>query len=617
MCGICGFVSKSKIFEKDLIEMNNTMQHRGPDDQGITIENFDQMRIGLAQRRLSILDLSSQDHQPMYSEDKQLVIVFNGEIYNYKEIRDNLCKFGYTFRTMCDTEVLLIAYSHWGEKCLEHLNGMFAFVIYDKSRKLLFGARDRFGKKPFYYYYHNNEFVFASELKPIMKYPNFSKEINESVLNEYLYHGYIKAPRSIFKNVYKLQPGSFFVLKNENLTFTEYWKADTKYLEEDKAKFKLKDYEDAKKTLKNTIENAVKKRLIADVPIGSFLSGGIDSTLITAMAQKNTARPLKTYSIGFKEKENNEAVFAKKIAEYLGTEHYEMYIDENTMLELVDSIPDYYDEPFGDSSQIPTMLVSQLASKDITVALTGDGGDELFCGYTAYDKVLLAQKLDSIGGFLYKNTKNKKIYKRIPTRIKTIMQNRDNDFKTQFPNDLIESNVQNILIETGSRPFYRENLDICNWQERRMLLDMGAYLPDDILAKVDRGSMKYSLEARCPLLDYEVAELSFQIPHKYKYYKKEKKYILKDITYEFVPKKLLERPKKGFSVPLKKWLTQTYLSNELHEMTKKEFIEKQKLFEYKNLRKLINQLQSNQSDLAVNTIWNFFVFQKWYMHYMI
>lgn len=617
MCGICGFVSKSKIFEKNLIEMNNTMQHRGPDDQGITIENFDQMRIGLAQRRLSILDLSSQGHQPMYSEDKQLVIVFNGEIYNYKEIRDNLCKFGYSFRTMCDTEVLLIAYSHWGEKCLDHLNGMFAFVIYDKRRKLLFGARDRFGKKPFYYYYHNNEFVFASELKPIMKYPNFSKEINESVLNEYLYHGYIKAPRSIFKNVYKLQPGIFFVLKNENLTFTEYWKADTKYLEEDKAKFKLKDYKDAKKTLKNTIENAVKKRLIADVPIGSFLSGGIDSTLITAMAQKNTARPLKTYSIGFKEKENNEAVFAKKIAEYLGTEHYEMYIDENTMLELVDSIPDYYDEPFGDSSQIPTMLVSQLASKDITVALTGDGGDELFCGYTAYDKVLLAQKLDSIGGFLYKNTKNKKIYRRIPTRIKTIMQNRDNDFKTQFPNDQIESNVQNILIETGSRPFYRENLDICNWQERRMLLDMGAYLPDDILAKVDRGSMKYSLEARCPLLDYEVAELSFQIPHKYKYYKKEKKYILKDITYDFVPKKLLDRPKKGFSVPLKKWLTQMYLSNELHEMTKKEFIEKQKLFEYKNLRKLINQLQSNQSDLAVNTIWNFFVFQKWYRRYML
>lgn len=625
MCGICGFVSKQDISLNQLKEMNDTMYHRGPDDSGAEIFSMNsQYNVGMAQRRLSILDLSSLGHQPMHSSNGRVSVVFNGEIYNYLELKKELRE--YDFQSNCDTEVIIAAYLKWGIACVDKFNGMFAIALWDRETNEFYLVRDRVGKKPLYYWYKNGDLVFASELKPIMKCPGFSKNLREDVIGRYMYHQYINHPESIFEDVYKLEPGTILLYRDGCINIKKYW--DIKQVYQAQKGLCTLPYKEAKEELKNRLKKAVSKRMIADVPLGTFLSGGYDSSLITAMAQESQELPVNTFSIGFEEEKYNEAIYAKEVATYLGTNHTELYIAENEMLDLVSSIPEFFDEPFADSSQIPSMLVAKLAKKDVTVVLSGDGGDEFFCGYNVYSAVKRAQQLDFAGKILASGinilgSKKIKLTEKLPLGARILIANRDNKSKTQIGSPYYFDAISDIMLQEGM-PIKYQNEDRYqekNWQMRRMLLDMDTYLPSDILCKVDRATMKYSLEARCPILDYEVMEYAFSLPLEYKIKGGEKKRILKDIAHEYIPRHLLERPKKGFSVPLDKWLRGA-LKTQLLDLSNGEFIRRQGVFDEDNLRKLLN-MYLNEGDKGAQSgrnfskiIWSYFMFQMWYQKYI-
>jgi asparagine synthase (glutamine-hydrolysing) len=625
MCGICGFVSRQQIKLDQLKSMNDTMYHRGPNDSGT--EMFDiagGYTVGLAQRRLSILDLSELGHQPMHSADDRVVISYNGEVYNFLELRKELND--YPFKSHCDTEVILAAYLKWGIKCIDRFEGMFAISLFDKKTNELYLVRDRIGKKPLYYWYENQNIVFASELKPIMECPKFPKDINKGVIKRYMYQQCVNEPYSIFESVYKVEPGQVVRFTLGKLDKWKYWDIATVYNK--KKHEKVGSYEEAKEELKDILRESVKKRMIADVPLGTFLSGGYDSSLVTAIAQENSSTPVKTYSIGFNEERYNEAKYAKEVAKHLGTDHTEQYIDEKAMFELVESIPKYYDEPFADSSQIPTMLVSGLASKDVTVVLSGDGGDEFFCGYNIYDNVAQAQMLDKLGTMTYgvcqlPPFRKINLFEKLPFRVQVVAGNTDKETKTQIGGRTY-INVIDKMLEGDGIPFkfpieskYNEK----NWQERRMLLDEDTYLPGDILCKVDRASMKYSIESRCPILDVNVMEYSYRLPHEYKYSNGVKKRILKDIAYDYIPKELLDRPKVGFGVPLDKWMRGP-LKEQLIDMCSVDYLKKQGIFDAQYVNTFINEyLRTGDKGPASGgnyskTAWSFFAFQQWYRYYM-
>ena len=625
MCGICGFYSKRNISLDQLAEMNDTMYHRGPDDKGVEIYvGKKQYSIGLAQRRLSIQDLSPLGHQPMHSADKRLSIAYNGEIYNFPELREELKD--YPFKSHCDTEVILAAYLKWGIQCVNRFNGMFAMALYDREDESLYLVRDRIGKKPLYYLEDGGNLVFASELKPIMKYPGFEKKIRQEQLNRYLVHQYINAPDTIFENVYKLEPGAVYRFQYGRKEKWKYWDVATIYGEK-KNSFQG-SFQDAKEELKKKLSDSIEMRMISDVPLGTFLSGGYDSSLMTAMAQNKSEKPVKTFSIGFEDKKYNEAIYAKEVAEYLGTEHTEMYITERDMFGMIEDMTEFYDEPFADSSQIPTMLVSKLAKEKVTVALSGDGGDEFFCGYNNYKMLLDMQKLDPLGAMVYgvchlPGLKQLHLMERLPAKVQIVAKNRDKALKVQ-PFEAKHSELVISMLkqeQMGYRYEEEAKYDVTNWQIRRMLLDMDTYLPGDILCKVDRAGMKYSLETRCPILDKEVMEFSFAIPHSYKYEKGNKKRILKELAYDYIPKELLERPKVGFSVPLDKWLRGP-LKEQLLDYCSQEFLNDQNIFKINETQKfIIHYLETGDKGSGTGAnysrmVWAYFVFQKWYEKYM-
>lgn len=633
MCGICGFVSKKPITIEQLTTMNDTIIHRGPDDSGVELYDFaDGYTVGFAQRRLSILDLSPLGHQPMHSKTvagttvPRISIVYNGEIYNYLELKKEIPE--YEFISTCDTELIIAAYLKWGKECVNRFNGMFAFALLDRETGELILARDRAGKKPLYYWLENGNLVFASELKPIMAHPDFKKSINEKVLSRFLFQQCIMSPDSIFENVYKLTAGSILTFKSGTAVTEKYWDVMDAY---DKySKEPVKDYAQAKAQLKELLKDAVKRRMISDVPLGAFLSGGYDSSLITALAAEISDTPVKTFTIGFGEKEFNEAVYAADVAAHLGTNHTERYIDEKEMFELVESIPKYFDEPMADSSQIPTMLVSGLAKEQVTVALSGDGGDEFYCGYNNYDIVALAQKLDTIGGianglFGATGIRKTQIYNKLPLKIRVIAENRDKLTKTQLQSLMYIEAANDIVLCRDSIPCKYAMEDkyssVSNWQIKRMLLDIETYMCEDILTKVDRAAMKYSLESRCPILDKDVMEYSFRIPHEFKYSKGDKKHILKDIAYDYIPKELLDRPKKGFGVPLDKWMRGP-LKEQLVDYTDRDFLLSQGLFDADYTQKLVRTyLEKGDGGPATGKnyskiCWSYFVFQQWYNYYM-
>lgn len=615
MCGICGYISTKSVTQEQLWEMNNTMYHRGPDDGGIWQYQQEDREIGLAQRRLSILDLSELGHQPMISLDRRYIIVYNGEVYNYLSIRKELEQEGYKFRSNCDTEVILYAFAKWGTESFKMFNGMFAVAIYDTVERKLTLARDRIGKKPLYYYSSGEHFVFGSELKPIMQYPYFEKKINNDVMGHYLCNKYLVSPFCIFENTYKLAPGSILEYQDGEIKQSVYWSVTKQY--EYHSKIREKDYNICLKSIDSMLQDAVASRLAADVPVGTFLSGGIDSTLVTAVAQKNSDVPINTYSIGFYDKEQNEAPYSAEIAKHLGTNHHEHYVADQDIFNLIEDLPRYYDEPFADSSQLPTMLVSKYAAEDITVALSGDGGDEVFCGYTTYDQTWIAQHIDFLGGIAYHIPGMGHLKGMLPPEIRAFINNRRQDAKTQLFIDVTREEADKILGRNSSHVKFEheKDLNMHNWQERRMLLDMQTYLPDEILAKTDRASMKYSLEVRCPLLDYRIIEESFRTPHKYKYKRFDKKHILKEITYGYVPKELLDRPKMGFGVPLRKWL-RTILQDEILHYADKDILKRQDIFDPEAVSDLI-QIQKHSNKIIYSSIlWSFYVFEKWYQMYM-
>ena len=628
MCGICGYVSKKKITKDQLRVMNDTMYHRGPDDSGVELfEAADGYTVGFAHRRLSILDLSPLGHQPMHSADGRVSVVFNGEIYNFLELKEELSD--YNFKSTCDTEAIIAAYLKWGIDMVDHIHGMFAIALYDRETGDVFLIRDRIGKKPLFYWIDGGNIVFGSELKPIMKCPEFSGRVRKELLPRYLYQQYIVAPDTIFEDVYKLEPGSVLKFNNGEIKKWKYW--DVKKVYHEMAQNPVTNYEEAKQGLKDRLKKAVVSRMIADVPLGTFLSGGYDSSLVTAMAQEFSKEPVKTFCIGFDVPRYNEAEYAKEIAAYLGTDHTELYITEKEMFDLVSTIPQYYDEPFADNSQIPSMLVSKLAKKDVTVALSGDGGDEFFCGYNVYDNVGQAQKLDFPGAMVHAIGQipvgSGKLLDKMPFRVRVVANNRNPETKTQLVSKGY-LDASHAFVNLGDNEEYpilypiETSYGVSNFQARRMLLDMDTYLPEDILVKMDRASMRYSLENRCPIMDTDVMEYSFRIPHKFKYYNGDKKHILKDIAYDYIPRELLERPKTGFGVPMDAWLRGP-LKEALIDYSSTSFLKQQGIFDVEYVSKFINDYivkgdagpatGANYSKIA----WSFFIFQQWYNYYMV
>ena len=628
MCGICGYVSKNEYTEQVISGMVSTLAHRGPDDSGIYLQK---MRtgawIGLGHRRLSILDLSQAGHQPMFSPDGTLGIIYNGEVYNYIELRNDLMHKGHVFVSNCDTEVVLHLFQEYGTDSFRMLNGMFALAIIDFENEEIILARDRIGKKPLYYYYseNNDSFVFGSELKSLIKFPEFHKEIRTELISSYLVNKCFASPHTIYKDTYKLEPGKYLVWKKGNVTIETYWSLLDQY--SIYSKEPVWDYQEAKNELERLLLDAVSKRLIADVPVGTFLSGGIDSTVITALAQRAAGTPVRTYTIGFHTKSENEAEYAKAVARSLGTKHTEMYVEPKELLDQVMDLVYYYDEPFSDSSQIPSMLVSKLAREETPVILSGDGGDELFCGYETYDWLLWAQRLDLLGELGYKALNlsiiNRfQIIDKLPDKLNAFINNRETSTKLQLFNDIREKHTRDMVIgdSQSSKYEYEESIHQIlslhdNWQMQKMLLDMRYYLCDEVLVKMDRASMRYSLEVRCPILDYRIIEYSFRIPHQFKYKSGKKKYILKDIAYDKVPQKLLDRPKMGFGVPLANWLRED-LHEPLCRYADKEILRRQDIFNPEKVWEFINKMMYSDVSLYNSVLWGFLVFQMWYQKYI-
>lgn len=616
MCGICGYFGLNRIGDETLSTMRDTMVHRGPDDAGTWIScSYSGRYVGLAHRRLSVIDLSQKGHQPMFSADKRVAVVFNGEIYNFRSLQKELSSLGYSFVSDCDTEVIIYSYIEWGEECFNKLMGMWAIAIYDARNDALILSRDRIGKKPLYYYLdpHNRDIVFGSELKAIMAYPGFPRRIREEMLELFICGKYIDAPNTIFEDTYKVNPGTYVKIDEKGLREYQYWNLIK--VRENLLLDQFHSYEDAMDELDTVITKAVRRRLIADVPVGTFLSGGIDSSLITAIAQKYTGHPIKTFTIGFNDT-IDEARYSKLVAEYLNTDHTELYIEEADLYRMLEDMPVYYDEPFSDPSLIPTMLVSKLAREDVTVVLTGDGGDELFCGYEMYDWTYIAQHADFIGTILNHLPGMEAIKNRLNPELRAFINNRDRNTKTQLYIEVMEENASHLFGHDVRTKFNIEREFLYpNWQEERMMLDMNKYLPDDILVKIDRAAMKYSLEGRCPLLDHEVIEQSFRVPHKYKYHMFDKKHILKELTYKYVPRELLDRPKQGFSIPLAKWL-RTYLKPALSEYTDSSYVKKQDIFRPEGLRWLVNMQEKSNKIMYSSMLWSYYVFQRWYDEYI-
>lgn len=635
MCGITGFINKMDVGLEKLKKMNDTINYRGPDSDGYFVEDYNkEYQIGMAHKRLAIMDLSPLGHQPMFSEDENIVVVFNGEIYNFYKTKKELESKGYVFKSHSDTEVIVKAYQEWGIKCVEKFNGMFAISIYDKVTKDFYLIRDRTGVKPVYYYLTDNGLLFGSELKPMMEHPDFKKELDLDALSLYLYHGYITAPKSIFKNTFKLEPGKILKFNNGKIEISTYWSVEDQFKNR---KIEKKTEEEWIKDLDDLLTDSIKDRMMSDVPLGAFLSGGIDSSLVVSIMQKISDKPVKTFTIGFEEPKYDEANYAKQVAKYLGTNHYELYLPIKKAEELIPKIPLFYDEPFADSSQLPTMLVSQLAREYVTVSLSGDGGDELFCGYGRYETILNLEKFIRCS----KITNKIPLLKNIVTSVTTNSKYRQ-FFEITNENNVINSGYKNYLnsyklLKNYKNKFNEKYEKIMNntenLQEKNMLVDMITYLPDDIFTKVDRASMSVSLESRAPLVDdHRILEFSFSMPHDFKYKDGSKKYILKELLYRYLPKEMMDRPKKGFGIPIYDWL-KTDLKNLVEANLDRKRIEKQGIFEWKEIESLLDNFFNYETEeksanklskkfklykdgYIDRTIWNLLVFQMWYEKYM-
>jgi len=630
MCGIVGFCDFSKKSDfQTLGSMLQVIAHRGPDDEGFFFKEGATANLGLGHKRLSILDLSPLGHQP-YQYNK-LTLIYNGEVYNFAEIRNKLIDLGYTFKSNSDTEVIIKAYEAWGISCVDQFIGMFAFALLDEEKQRLFLVRDRAGVKPLYYYWNHNILLFGSELKSFHENPLFSKELDYDSLALYLQYSYIPAPHTIFKKTYKLKPGCFleFNLTTKEFKNHTYWSVLDHY---NKPKLSI-DYKDAKNELKKILKSAFEYRMVSDVPVGVFLSGGYDSSVIAAILQSGRMQKLKTFTIGFEEQKYNEAPFAKKIADHLGTDHTEYYCTHKEAFDIIPKLPEIYDEPFGDNSIIPTTLVSQLAIKHVKVALSGDGGDEIFAGYPKFNMSLnytsklphWTQSLLSSGMSLLNpdNIPGSDKAFNFSTRylkMQEIWGNQDPAFAmkiiSQFHSDIELAKLLKHPYQIKHTDFdITSEINYHNDDLNRMLaIDFKTFLVDNNLTKVDRATMSVSLEGREPLLDHRIIQFAAQLPSHYKYDKGNTKVILKDIVHEYIPKSLMDRPKMGFIVPIMGWFRKelkSILIDHLNEL-------KLKSDDIFNTRAVISLRDKYLNGYPVNVqkLWHILLFQMWKERWM-
>ena len=634
MCAISGFIDfKNNTSLQNLEVMNRTMAHRGPDGEGYSIYESAFAKIGLGHRRLSIIDLTEGGCQPMHFLN--LHITYNGEIYNFEEIKNELIVLGHKFESHSDTEVILHSYKEWGSAAVQKFIGMFAFVIYDDEKHEMFACRDRAGVKPFFYYKKNDLFLFASELKAIVAHPQFDKNINMEAIGAFMQFGYVPAPHCIYQNTFKLKPGHniTFNIETDKFNIEQYWNVYEAY---NSPELKI-DLPEAIAETEKLLINAFQYRMVSDVPVGVFLSGGYDSACVTALLQQNTSDKIKTFTIGMPDAGLDEAPFAKQVANHLGTDHTEFYCTEKDALQIIPELPFFYDEPFADSSAIPTILVSRIAKEKVTVALSADGGDEIFAGYSRYNTIqqnfdrlnkipaLLKQPIASLMASvrpskipgLRTNKKLAEKYLKLADLLKNpsvenlVLNNTkllaDGEIKELFKDAV----TVDLITAFKSKELSKERFSLLHYY---MAIDYQTYLPDDILQKVDRAGMSVSLEGREPFLDHRIIEWAAQLPLDYKIRNGEKKFIIKEIVDKYLPKTMMDRPKMGFGIPIDKWLkndlkifTDEYLSD--------EFIIKQKIFNLYTIQHLKTSFYTN-GNVDPQKIWYLLMFQMWYKQWI-
>lgn len=633
MCGIAGFADFRKKSSEEIVKkMTSTLFHRGPDGEGYYFIETSKAQIGLGHRRLSIIDLSACGSQPMHFNG--LHIIFNGEVYNFAEIREELERKGHQFHGSSDTEVIMHAYNEWGIEAIQKWKGMFAVVIYDQAKEEVIAIRDRAGVKPFYYYWKDGLFLFASELKAVVAHPNFKKELDPAAVASYLQYGYVSFPHCIYKHTYKLSAAHVLKLdlKTKAIFSTKYWNVYD-YYNQPKANI---SFGEAMQETEKVLQKAFNYRMVADVQVGVFLSGGFDSSCVTALLQKDSTEKIKTFTIGTTDKELDEAPFAKQIAERLGTDHTEYYCTQKEALDIIPELPFYYDEPFADSSAIPTILVSRMARKMVTVALSADAGDEIFAGYNRYDYLLrYGKRLQAIPKVMrkvmagvmenmssesipyFKNQNNfHSRYQKIRNLLNDpspaeMLKNLSQVFTSEDIRDLFVQPVRELSTALVSEELNAEFYDPLSYM---MAVDYQTYMADDILQKVDRATMSASLEGREPFLDQSVIEWAAQLPNDFKYHNGDKKYIIKQIVYQYIPKEIMDRKKMGFAIPVQNWLNEE-LKDLVREYLSEHSLRKHGLFNGAYVQKMVISFFGGRTDLYLK-IWYLLMFQMWYEKWM-
>jgi len=578
MCGIAGYWSIADInyeyLDSDLKMAVQSLDHRGPDDNGIW---SNASGVGLGHSRLSILDLSSHGHQPMKSRNDRFIMVFNGEVYNFREIRSELIEKGYSFFSDSDSEVVLASFQEWGHESVHRFIGMFAIAIWDDEEKRLFLFRDRVGVKPLYYGWDGHTFWFGSEMKALLAFRHWTPEINKQAMGEFLQYGYIAPPRSIFKQVSKLIPGHWLEVNSTSAEqiIRQYWSLlDASSESTDKNEEELAD------ELEKLIISAFQYRMVSDVPVGVFLSGGIDSSIVAAILQKHSGQQIQTFTIGFEDKKCDESEWAKKVADHIGTCHTEFSLDLDKSKELIPKLPGFYDEPFGDPSSIPTLMVASLAGRDVKVVLSADGGDELFAGYSSY--ILNPERLKRISNLPYwLRWLMGKGLSLLPIAYLAKILSSTSIFSKELPSDLLRKamKLEAVLPDVTPSDVFQASESYWlpsevnkligggyedprspvehysgGYEEQMALWDFHHYLPEDIMTKVDRATMAVSIEGREPLLDHRLIEFAFRLPLKYRIGKLGQKHLLRKVLYKYVPRNLIDRPKQGFTIPINKWM---------------------------------------------------------------
>lgn len=615
MCGIAGFIDKERSrenAERLIYSMCEVIRHRGPDGQGVWVDQG----VALGMRRLSIIDVVG-GNQPIFNEDRSILIVFNGEIYNYRELQEDLQRKGHYFRTNCDTEAIVHAYEEYGDDCVKHLRGMFSFALWDRKRQRLLAARDRFGKKPLNYYWDGQRLIFGSEIKSILE-AGIRREINPIALDEYMVYGYVPTPNTLFKNVMKLPAAHILIYENEQIITKRYWELPFTPLCHD-------DEATAIERIRELLQDAVQVRLMSEVPLGAFLSGGIDSSLVVGLMSSMMTQPVKTFAIGFEEDDFSELPYARRVAQHFGTDHHEFLVRPD-LVAVLPQLAWAYDEPFADASMLPTYWVSRLAREHLTVALTGDGGDEIFGGYSRYAYQISMERIPgfvrSLSGYASKLMPNGMRGKQ---RLGDM--SRSTASRYVLANSLLRAGQRSALYDReyfahigAHNPYERHISEFDTVQQLDVMaqmqqVDTRTYLTDDILVKVDKASMLNSLETRAPLLDQYLVEYVASLPSTLRTRDNTLKYLLKKSAANIVPTEILTRSKQGFGVPIKHWFRSDLMSF-AHDLLDSPRSQQRGIFNQTFIRELLNTHGTTPQTNNSRAIWALLCLELWFQIYM-